>query len=62
MGIWPPVSDECRQDVISSETWNGGTGTIAFNYLQQHEEGFDLETPPTPLEEAETTDIWGISE
>lgn len=50
-----------REDVISTETWNGGGGTITFNYLQQHEEGFDPERPPTPLEEAETTDPWGIS-
>lgn len=53
--------EDCREDVISTETWNGGSGTIAFNYLQQREEDTS-ERPPTPLEEAETTDPWGITD
>lgn len=52
--------DECREDVESSETWNGGTGTITFNWLQQRPED-TTEKPETPLEEAGTTDIWDIS-
>lgn len=54
--------EDCREDVVSTETWNGGAGTITHNYLQQHEEGFDPESVPTPLEEAETTDAWGITD
>lgn len=57
----PLCQEEEREDVISSETWNGGAGTITFNYLQQREEDTS-ERPPTPLEEAGTTDIWGVVE
>jgi hypothetical protein len=60
--VRPPLRpDDDREDVESSETWTGGAGTVTFNWLQQHKEGFDPATPPTPLEEAETTDPWGIS-
>lgn len=51
----------CREDVLSSETWKGGTGTITFNYLQQREEDTS-ERPETPLEEAGTTDIWDATD
>ena len=55
-------ADECRQDVYSSETWNGGAGTITFNWLQQHEEGFDPSAVPSPIEEGDggTTNPWNI--
>lgn len=53
--------DDCREDVISTEAWEGGSGAISFNYLQQHPEGFDPPAQITPLEAAGTTDIWGIS-
>lgn len=43
-----------REDVISEG------GTVTFNYLQQREAD-DTERPPTPLEEAGTTDPWGIT-
>lgn len=58
---WRP--DEDREDVESSETWNGGTGTITFNWLQQHPEGFDPPAIPSPVEEgdANSTDPWGIT-
>lgn len=54
--------DECREDVVSSETWNGETGTITLNLLQQHPTSFDLEALPTPVEEGTTgtTDPWDI--
>jgi hypothetical protein len=56
----PLSAPGCREDVISTETWNGGDGTISFNHLQQREP--DTTTrPATPLEEAETTDPWGIT-
>lgn len=59
-----PKRDECRQDVYSSETWNGGTGTITFNWLQQHEEGFDPPRVPSFIEEGAggSTDPWNISD
>lgn len=54
----PPADPtECWQHVVSTETWNGGDGTISFNYLQQRE----VDTSETP-EEPESTDIWGISD
>lgn len=53
--------EECREDVISTERWNGGDGTISFNYLQQRPVD-NTERPPTPLEAAETTDPWGVVE
>lgn len=51
-----------REDVISTETWNGGDGTVLFNYLQQHEEGFDPPAIPSPIEEGDggTTNPWGV--
>ena len=54
----PPPKDptECWEHVISTETWNGGGGTISFNYLQQRETD-DTENDPHP----ETTDIWNIT-
>ena len=55
-------SEDCREDMVSTETQNGGDGTISHNHLQQHEEGFDVESVPTPLEEAETTDAWNITD
>lgn len=55
-------SEECREDVESTETWNGGAGTVTFNHLQQHKEGFDPEREETPLEAAGTTDPWGIAD
>lgn len=57
--IWR--DDEDREDVESSETWNGGTGTISLNWLQQHPEGFDPPRPLTPVEEEETTDSHGVA-
>lgn len=56
----PWRAEDDREDVVSTETWNGGTGTITFNYLQQHPEGFDPEANPTPVEEGDTgtTDPW----
>jgi hypothetical protein len=52
-----------REDIFSTETWEGGDGTVTFNYLQQHEDGFDDFTRElTPLEVAGTTDIWDIVE
>ena len=51
-GFRPP---ECREDVRSNEN-----GTITFNYLQQREVD-TTERPPTPVEEAGTTDIWGVT-
>lgn len=51
--------EECREDVESSETWNGGAGTITFNHLQQRPAD-ETERAQTPLEEAGTTDPWGI--
>lgn len=59
MSSSPNRPEDCREDVISSETWNGGSGTITFNYLQQREDD-TTERPATPLEEAETTDFWAI--
>lgn len=56
-----PRDPDCREDVISTETWNGGSGTISFNYLQQREED-TTEKPPTPLEAAGTTDPWGATD
>jgi len=52
--------DECREDVESSETWKGEAGTITFNWLQQYQP-VEFEEPLTPVEEAGTTDIWGIN-
>lgn len=46
---------EDREDVKSTETWNGGTGTITFNWLQQSEVDTSANDP-----HPETTDIWGI--
>lgn len=57
---WWRCPDE-REDVISTETWNDGDGTTSFNYLQQREVD-NTERPETPLEEAGTTDPWGITE
>lgn len=52
-----------REDVVSSETWNGGAGTITFNYLQQHEEGFDPPAVPSLIEEGAggSTDPWNAT-
>lgn len=60
----PPRPDEEREDVISTETWNGGTGTITLNLLQQHPAGFDLAAVPTPVEEGATgtTDPWDATD
>lgn len=52
-------SEDCREDVVSTETWNEGDGTISFNHLQQREED-TTERPLTPLEEAGGTDIWDL--
>lgn len=53
----PPRCPEDREDVVSSETWNGGAGTITFNWLQQREaDTSENDTFP------ETTDIWGITD
>lgn len=57
----PPPKDACdenREDVESSETWNGGSGTITFNYLQQRP---DCEIPGDFSDFPTTTDPWGIS-
>lgn len=56
---WRP--DEDREDVDSTETWNGGEGTISFNRLQQsvHDDEPHL---PTPVEAADSTDPWDIVE
>ncbi len=53
--------DDCREDVVSSELWNGGDGTIHFNHLQQGPID-PTERPPTPLEAIGTTDPWGITD
>lgn len=55
-------SDGEREDIESSETWNGGTGTVTFNWLQQHPEGFDPAALPTPVEEMGTTDPWDMAD
>jgi hypothetical protein len=52
--IWWPCDPEF---VESTETWNGGDGTIAFNHLQQSEEDDSTRGGLYP----ETTDIWGIT-
>lgn len=59
--VGPNRPEDCREDVESSELWNGGAGTITFNHLQQGPVD-DTERPATPLEEAETTDPWGVVE
>lgn len=46
--------DAERQDVLST------AGTVLFNYLQQREID-TTEEPQTALEEAGTTDPWGIT-
>ncbi len=56
-----PWDDECREDVVSSETWDGGAGAITFNYLQQRKPDTTVDVE-TPLEAAGTTDIWGITD
>lgn len=56
---WP--DEDCREDVESSETWNGGDGTITFNHLQQRKPDTTVDVE-TPLEAAGTTDIWDITD
>jgi hypothetical protein len=46
---------EDREDVISKD------GTVVFNYLQQREVD-TTEKSLTPLEEAGTTDPWGVTD
>lgn len=46
-----------REDVISTETWNGGDGTITFNYLQQRETDTTENVAFAPA----TTDPWEIT-
>lgn len=42
---------------VSSETWNGGTGRVTFNYLQQRpEEPVCPDLPPVD------TDPWGVTD
>lgn len=55
--------DSEREDVTSTETWTGAAGSISFNWLQQHEEGFDPPAIPSLIEEGAsgTTDPWTIS-
>jgi hypothetical protein len=48
---------EDREDVISTETWNGGAGTITFNYLQQRETDVSEND-----DQAASTDPWSISD
>lgn len=54
-----PRDEDCREDVVSTETWNGGSGTITFNHLQQREPDTTVDVE-TPLEAAGTTDVWDI--
>lgn len=52
-----PPREPCeREDVVSSETWNGGAGTITFNWLQQRE--VDVSENDN---QAASTDSWGIT-
>ena len=52
----PPRRPDEREDVVSSETWNGGAGTVTFNWLQQRE----ADTSEND-DQAVDTDPWNIS-
>lgn len=48
---------EDPEGVISEEVWNGGTGSVAFNFAQQRPaEAVEPEQGPV------TTDPWGVTD